>query len=319
MRKRAADAGASGGRSKRKYFHGSGHHVSDFAPGLRGALITCDVHVEKQAIRETFQILEELTDPAEEEVTSKSTSATTAGDALALELAAMQEKKDGAPQKPSRKFSVAQTGCSGTVFIRFEDKTMDPLQLVDQVMERARTAGRSAAPHVIRMLPVQATVSARTVGSIAEAAEPLINHAMKEYAGTYAVHWRRRFNGDIEKMKVVDALATVVQATAPKATVDLSNAATVSRRTTHPWHTHPLDPIWTTAQRTHISHHVTIDVEMHAGRGDRSHQDNRLLECLASLEGLSAVRPRLHRKHAANFARRKTAEHEIQCKTFVAD
>ena len=106
---------------------------------------------------------------------------------------------------------------------------MDPQALVEQVMEIARDTGRCGAPHVIRMLPVQLTCSARTVEALAEAAAPLVETGMHGYAGPYAVHWRRRYNKEIDKMKVIDAVATLVKATAPKAAVDLSHAQMVRR------------------------------------------------------------------------------------------
>ena len=119
---------------------------------------------------------------------------------------------------------VAQTGCPGSIFIRIEDSDVDPVHLVDRVMEQARTAGRSPAPHVVRMIPVQTTCSARTTTGIAEAATPFVQASLRGYTGSYAVHWRRRYNSEVDKMAVINALAAVVSSVAPDAKVDLKHA-----------------------------------------------------------------------------------------------
>ena len=236
MSKRDGGGGASGANKKRKYVQGHGIALRELGPGLRGALITCDVHVEKDAIRETFRLLEALTETLEPAATdlavtpaAATASSATAGDALARELAELQAERAGEPSKakPTKRFSVAQTDCGGSVFIRFDDPALDPVAVVDRVMEQALANRRSGAPHVVRMLPVQATCSARTVATLAETAEPLMQKSLAGYAGTYAVHWRRRFNKVIDKMEVINAVAKAVEAVAPKATVDLTQAEAV--------------------------------------------------------------------------------------------
>ena len=62
MSKRPADGGGGGGSGKRRFFQGPGAAAYELGPGLRGVLITCDVHVEKEAIRETFQLFEAFAD-----------------------------------------------------------------------------------------------------------------------------------------------------------------------------------------------------------------------------------------------------------------
>ena len=94
-------------------------------------------------------------------------------------------------------------------------------------MEQACKTGNSGAPHVVRMLPVQTSCSARSVSSLVEAATPHIHAALHGYTGTYAIHWRRRFNGDIDKMCVINGMASTVQTEAPKATVNLGSAEAV--------------------------------------------------------------------------------------------
>lgn len=144
----------------------------------------------------------------------------TAGDELTREIQALRgDAADGAG--PKRRFSVAQTGCNGSVFIRFEDASLDPVALVDRAMEQSDSR---AAPHVVRMLPVHTTCSARTPDMIAAAVAPLAVPGLGGFTGTYAVQWRRRCNSEVDKAKVIDALAVAAQSVAPKATVDLKHA-----------------------------------------------------------------------------------------------
>ena len=238
MPKRERDASGGGGgnnKNKKHYTHGHGGGARELAPGMRGALLTCDVHLEREAIKEAYRLFDSLLDaeaPTEraddEAAGASSSSAGTAGDALAAELRALQDEatsaKSAAGKPDSKPLSIAQTGCNGNVFIRLaESVALDPVTLVDRIMERARS-GASGAPHVVRMLPVQCTCSARTPEAIAEAVAPLLREALSGYKGSYAVVWKRRCNGEIDKAKVIDALATAVSAVAPEATVDLNGA-----------------------------------------------------------------------------------------------
>jgi hypothetical protein len=237
---RAGGGDGDSGPKKRRYgTPGPSPGRHDLCPGLRGCLITCDVHLERDAIRECMRLFEGLDDEAKETVESAGSDAAsatpieTAGDALHAELQALQGGSKGSaePTKPEARFSVAQTGCSGNVFIRFGSAvTLGPVGLVDRAMERAREGGGAGgrAPHVIRMLPVQATCAAKKEDAgpeaIGAAARPRIEGAAHDFAGTYAVVWKRKCNSDVDRVKTIDVLAAAMHAAAPKAKVDLGNA-----------------------------------------------------------------------------------------------
>ena len=240
MAKREADAASTSGNKKRRYVGGPAAARHDLQPGLRGVLLTCDVHAERDAIREAFRLFESLLDDNADatsgsEPIGDGASKATAADALEAELAMLQQQggstsaasDQGKTDRPAAPFSIAQTGCNGNVFIRFSNAVpVDPVTLVDRAMAKAKVGGPgSRAPHIVRMVPIQKTISARTPADIGEGAEPLVASAMKpSYAGSYAVAWRRRCNNDIDKMKCIDAIAAVVKKGAPQATVDLANA-----------------------------------------------------------------------------------------------
>ena len=219
---------------------------------MRGCIVTCDVHLERDAIREAFCLFEQLLEaeasalePAPSQTTSIASasssvpSTASAGDALQAELRALQEQEASTAPGPSgegknaaamtKPFSVAQTGCNGNIFIRFSnDVPLSPVALVDRVFAKAK-AGEAGgrAPHIIRMLPVSLTCPSSADISLAIA--PLTNVSsakggLTNFTGTYRVEWRRRCNTDINKMAVIDAVAGAIQTAAPKATVDLSNA-----------------------------------------------------------------------------------------------
>ena len=232
---------ATGGAppGKKRYIQGNGAGVSALQPGLHGAMITCDVHVEREAIKEAFRLFETAIDtyaPLPQEAieapppggVGPTGTEQTAGDALAAELEAFKREKPDKSKfiKHVSKLAIAQTGCNGTVFVRFgEYVPMDCVTLVDRVMEDAASVvvGMNA-PHVIRMMPIQATCSARTPEQIGEAAAPLLEKALSGFKGTYAVVWRRRCNNEIDKMRVIDVLAAAVHKVAPEAKVDLKDA-----------------------------------------------------------------------------------------------
>ena len=220
-RKATAD-GYHSKKSKKQYYTPNvdvkGTKCGELRSGLRGALLTCDTHLERKAIKETYALFESFVDAADAPTTT-TTAASSAGGALAAELAALQEAAPAAASPPL--FTVAQTGCPGTVMVQFAERAPDPVGLVDRVMAEALASQSTRAPHVVRLLPVQATCAAK-IPSIVQAARPLLAAAMAGSDGTYAVHWKRRFNNALEKMEVIDALATVVNEIAPKARVALA-------------------------------------------------------------------------------------------------
>jgi len=152
---------------------------------------------------------------------SGASSSQAAGAALAAEIAALQQGDRGGEgaEKP-RRFSIAQTGVGGNVMVRFDGSALDPVALVDRVFEQALARRESSAPHVIRMLPVQATCAAQTE-SIVAAVTPMLQ-SLRGSDTSFSVQWRRRCNTCIDKMEVINAIAGVMAELAPKAQVELA-------------------------------------------------------------------------------------------------
>ena len=215
--KRGAQAG--GGAKKRRFGHGT-----ELTAGMRGVIITCDSHLEHKAIRECFERFGTVREAAGPKAAGPKGDAAgaaadgTAGDALAREIEALKQGGRAAGARPA--FSVAQTGCAGNVMIRFEGEALDPIKIVEQVMEEALTSRCSGAPHIVRMLPVQASCSAH-VRNIVQAVEPLVQAALQGFEGTFAVQWRRRHNTTLDKMEVINAVAGALAEVAPKARIQL--------------------------------------------------------------------------------------------------
>ena len=222
MAKREADAASTSGNKKRRYVGGPAAARHDLQPGLRGVLLTCDVHAERDAIREAFRLFESLLDDNADatsgsEPIGDGAAKATAADALEAELAMLQQQggstsaasDQGKTDRPAAPFSIAQTGCNGNVFIRFSNAVpVDPVTLVDQ---QAKVGGPVARPLTLcAWCPFRRRFQ-RGLGGLARA-RILVTSAMKpSYAGSYAVAWRRRCNNDIDKMKCIDAIAAVVK------------------------------------------------------------------------------------------------------------
>ena len=129
---RAAPAGGGGGgkRHKGAYVHSkhTGRGASQLGPGMRGVLITCDVHMEKAAIGEAFRLIDELletegshasadTKPVAE-APARAIAATTAGDSLAAELAALQQQKPSVSDAAKGHVSAARGACVRRIISR---------------------------------------------------------------------------------------------------------------------------------------------------------------------------------------------------------
>ena len=64
--KRDGDGNAPSNKKRRYNTPGPSPGRHDLCPGLRGCLVTCDVHVERDAIRECLRLFEALDDEAKE-------------------------------------------------------------------------------------------------------------------------------------------------------------------------------------------------------------------------------------------------------------
>ena len=180
---RRRDAGAGGERRKRRKFAGAA--ATGDLRGMRGVLLTCDVHLERRAIREAFTMLEafvaedeeragELAAADGEDKSGEKGGAKSAAESLASELAQLRgECKEVGGAKASRRFAVAQTGCSGQVLIRFSETADDPVLLTTRALTAAAASGNSGAPHIIRLFPVQ-TICAASSQAITTALAPLL-------------------------------------------------------------------------------------------------------------------------------------------------
>lgn len=143
-----ADDGKSR-HAKKRYFPDANKQrnaTSEFKQGLHGLLITCDTHLERKAVRECINLLEQLVGDGSTDTTADCSSAgATAGSALAQELAELQQERPaggkggskgsskGGSKGPRSRFSIAQTPCNGCVFIKFEDRSLDPVALADRI------------------------------------------------------------------------------------------------------------------------------------------------------------------------------------------
>mmetsp|Transcript_26796 Transcript_26796/g.86116 ORF Transcript_26796/g.86116 Transcript_26796/m.86116 type:complete len:280 (+) Transcript_26796:3-842(+) len=230
--KRLGGEGGGGSHAKRRYVAPT-PGVCELSRGMRGVLITCDTHLEHKAIKEAYRLLDDLAgggaaagDGGDGGDDGDGGSASgTAGDKLAAELAALKEGggegggSGGGGTAHAKRFSVAQTGCAGTVLLRFSEEADDPTEIASRALGEAQARGESSAPHVIRLLPVQAVCGA-TPAAIVAALQPLLA-PLAGFGGTFAVQWRRRHNTAVDKESVIREVAAAVHAVAPKATVNL--------------------------------------------------------------------------------------------------
>lgn len=166
--KRLGGEGGGGSHAKRRYVAPT-PGVCELSRGMRGVLITCDTHLEHKAIKEAYRLLDDLAgggaaagDGGDGGDDGDGGSASgTAGDKLAAELAALKEGggegggSGGGGTAHAKRFSVAQTGCAGTVLLRFSEEADDPTEIASRALGEAQARGESSAPHVIRLLPVQ--------------------------------------------------------------------------------------------------------------------------------------------------------------------
>jgi len=200
-------------------------HESELSPGMSGIIVTCDTHIEKSAVRESFAVLSQVWDHADIRPDAQLGAAkdgAPSADSVAVELPAgsggavidfAQEIANEVSQlKEDKRFFVAQTGCPGFVVLRVNTAIRTRPRMLDLVNKILASAvsedGEFGVRFVARMLPCQTVVRAETAKIVAAVREVVSAVAAdRKRAGlplfpSFAIQFKKRYAGNIERDEV---------------------------------------------------------------------------------------------------------------------
>mmetsp|Transcript_29893 Transcript_29893/g.80336 ORF Transcript_29893/g.80336 Transcript_29893/m.80336 type:complete len:291 (+) Transcript_29893:94-966(+) len=198
---------------------------SEIAAGMHGILVTCDVHAEKNAIRDMFNVLNALwedltpTAPAADQGAPGRVSDPAAD--VAREMATLTEKK---------RFFVAQTNCPGTMMLRVNNEVQpqpEMLQVVNAMFNSVLVGGDYTTRYVARCLPCQLVCKAEIPKMLQGISEVLSSSSQlgKGRVPSFAVQFKKRQNSTLDREEVIKAVADHVSKAFPGVVVNIGDPA----------------------------------------------------------------------------------------------
>jgi len=201
---------------------------------MTGFLMTCN-NREKETVREAYNLFNEYADllyGKEEFKVEASKDAEDVKDVKAEEDseeeedidAAFEKEKEGLQKqkKEQRRFQMVESGANNCVFIK-TTKQIDPVLIVDKLVDDISTSGTSKARYILRLVPVVGTCKAYEKNMV-----ELAENCLKQYfpAGTkptYAVLFKSRNNNQIRQKETIMTFAKVVHQLNEECTVEFKN------------------------------------------------------------------------------------------------
>lgn len=216
---------------KQNYHKSKNVHNGTLPVGTKGFLCTFNTMKkfgENQCMKEAFNILDEYWEKncsqdnkneIKEENTKSSSDDIDIEDELKSELDDL--KSDNVKKQ---KFQKLETGAHGNMFLKINDKSIDPVTLGTTIIEDLYNTKQQKTIHLLRLIPVEITCKAY-LDDIGKAFEPLL---FKHFSGeptSYCIVFNKRNNNNLNRMEVIEFIALLIKEKNFFHSVNLSQAA----------------------------------------------------------------------------------------------
>uniref|UniRef100_A0A8D9B3W1 THUMP domain-containing protein 1 homolog n=1 Tax=Cacopsylla melanoneura TaxID=428564 RepID=A0A8D9B3W1_9HEMI len=203
--------------------------------GIKGFLCTFNTmrnQSENQCVKEAYNILNEYLekinasdtkDPNKKETSDVQEKIT--NDELDVEEELKNELHDLQNEDvKKRKFQKLDSGAQGNVFIKINDKTIDPVTLGTGIVEDLHKTKQQKTIHLLRLIPVEVTCKSY-VDDITKAIGPLLDKYFLGAPTSYCIVFNKRNNNNLERASVIELTALLVKEKNMFHSVDLKQAA----------------------------------------------------------------------------------------------
>lgn len=230
--------------SSKKRFFPQNRARNFIEPGIKGFLATCNFR-EKDCVRECYNLLNDFAD--QESTNEKAEIATTDAidendaDHTVSESAKnesanseSEEEEDistqlqnqiatiNSQQKERKRFQQVETKVANCIFIK--TTVADPTELAVRIMRAIGEHKRRSTRFLLRLIPV-ITVCKANVTDIKNTAGKLFdNFFLNKPPTTFSIVVNKRFNNDLDRMAIINELATIISFKDSKHKVDLKHA-----------------------------------------------------------------------------------------------
>eukprot|EP00123_Amoebidium_parasiticum_P020958 comp5919_c0_seq1/m.1773 comp5919_c0_seq1/g.1773 ORF comp5919_c0_seq1/g.1773 comp5919_c0_seq1/m.1773 type:complete len:300 (-) comp5919_c0_seq1:24-923(-) len=214
--KRPAKSGGEGQRKRNKSYYRNyarANKEGSFQAGSRGVMVTCDHITSTKATAEALELLEEYANklfPVEGGDASSEDESGSVADALKKEIESLRGSKDK-DEDARRIVPLDMDRTRGILFLQC-DPTIDPVILVHGIMQDLDSTKLLKSRFIQRLVPVVSTCKSH-VEEIEKAVRPIVEpifHQPDQQGYKYAVWYRARNNEALDRMTVINAVATIV-------------------------------------------------------------------------------------------------------------
>ncbi|KAL1453461.1 hypothetical protein WDU94_007599 [Cyamophila willieti] len=122
------------------------------------------------------------------------------------------------------KFRKLDSGAQGNVFIKINDKNIDPVSLGTSIVEDLYNTKQQKTIHLLRLIPVEVTCKSY-IDDITKAIGPLMDKYFSGAPTSYCIVFNKRNNNNLERASVIELTALLVKEKNMFHTVDLKHAA----------------------------------------------------------------------------------------------
>ncbi|XP_026686016.1 THUMP domain-containing protein 1 homolog [Diaphorina citri] len=208
--------------------------------GVKGFLCTFNTmkkNSANQCAREAFNILNEYLEksqsvehlnedkpnmkPEEIETAQTNTDELDIEDELKSELNELKNDDNTTEDKIPY---LAWLGAQGNMFIKINDKTIDPVTLGTSIVEDLYTTKQQKTVNLLRLVPIEVTCKSY-LDDITKAIGPLLDKYFSGEPTSYCIVFNRRNNNNLERSNVIEFIALLVKEKNMFHTVDLKQAA----------------------------------------------------------------------------------------------
>ncbi|XP_015610113.1 THUMP domain-containing protein 1 homolog isoform X2 [Cephus cinctus] len=202
-------------------------------PGMTGFLCTCNFR-EKDCIRDAYKLLNEFADELygsdeakasevkQESESDKPMSEDKDEDDISTALKKeIKDLKTVTEKSPTQKrFQVMDTGVKNVVFIK--TCLSNPLELVTAIIKQLDSTKEQRTRFLLRLLPIEVVCKAY-MNDIKSKADILFEKYFTQDPKTFSIVFNRHSNNSIERMKVIEELASIISEKNPGNKADLKN------------------------------------------------------------------------------------------------
>lgn len=221
----------------KKQNHGKNCNSGALPIGINGFLCTFNTmkkQSENQCVREAYNILNEYSEklnvPDKKDVTlvdAKTDKTNSESKPIEVDIedelkSELEELKNDDVKK--HKFQKLDCGAQGNIFIKINEKSIDPVTLGTSIVEDLDRTKQQKTIHLLRLIPVEITCKSY-LDDITKAIGPLIDKHFSGAPTTYCIVFNKRNNNNLERASVIEFAALLVKEKNMFHTVDLKQAA----------------------------------------------------------------------------------------------